>query len=172
MPQLQRLRLIAPAVLDFEVVNRAYFAATIADRGDEFFDQLPERFRAWLVQQQTGAAAYHVLVDDDGSILGRFNLTMAGDGSAELGYRVARRAAGRGIATATVRELCRLAATQYGLGRIRAATSLENAGFAAGAGQGRVPAVGPADPSDLGGSPGSGTSRCQQSDRGSAGNDS
>jgi ribosomal-protein-alanine N-acetyltransferase len=58
------------------------------------------------------------------------------------------------VATATVRELCRLAAARHGLRTLRAATSRENvasqkvltkAGF--------VPA-GPADPADLGGRPG------------------
>lgn len=45
---------------------------------------------------------------------------------ADLGYRVAQHAAGRGVATATVRELCRLAATRYGLDTLCAATSHEN----------------------------------------------
>lgn len=141
-------------MLEFEVVNRSYFAATIADRGDEFFDQLPERFQAWLVRQQTGIAAYHVLVDKGGSILGRFNLTMAGDRSAELGYRVAERAAGQGVATATVQDLCRLASTQYGLVRIQAATSLENVASQRVLIKAGFQLTGPADPSDLGGQPG------------------
>ena len=42
---------------------------------------------------------------------------------AELGYRVAQQAAGRGVATATVRELCRLAATRYRLHTLKAATT-------------------------------------------------
>jgi [ribosomal protein S5]-alanine N-acetyltransferase len=48
------------------------------------------------------------------------------DGTAELGYRVAQRVTGRGVATATVRELCLLAAAQYGLHMLRAATTREN----------------------------------------------
>ena len=39
MPELQRLRAgHAPAVLAFELANRVYFAASVSDRGDEFFD--------------------------------------------------------------------------------------------------------------------------------------
>jgi ribosomal-protein-alanine N-acetyltransferase len=39
VPELQRLRADhAPAVLAFELANRAYFATFISDRGDEFFD--------------------------------------------------------------------------------------------------------------------------------------
>jgi ribosomal-protein-alanine N-acetyltransferase len=88
------------------------------------------------------------------SVLGRFNLYRIEGQAAELGYRVAQHAAGRGVATATVRELCRLAAARHGLRMVRAAVSqqdvasrrvLDKAGF--------VP-VGPADPAHLGGKPG------------------
>jgi len=155
VPELQRLRADhAPAVLAFELANRAYFAASISDRGDEFYEQFTEQHNAMLAEQEAGACAFHVLVGDDGSILGRFNLFGIEAGTAELGYRVARHVAGRGVATAAVRDLCRVAAAQYGLRTLRAATSYGNvasqkvlikAGF--------VP-VGPADPAHLGGKPG------------------
>lgn len=48
------------------------------------------------------------------------------DGTAEVGYRVAHNGAGRGVATATVRELCRLVSARDGLGELRAATAREN----------------------------------------------
>ena len=152
MPELQRLRADhAATVLAFELANRAYFAAFISDRGDEFFDQFTERHNALLAEQEAGICAYYVLVGEDGSVLGRFNLYGIADGTAALGYRVAQHVAGRGVATAGVRELCQLAAAQYGLRTLRAETSHENvasqkvltkAGF--------VP-VGPAQP---GGRPG------------------
>jgi [ribosomal protein S5]-alanine N-acetyltransferase len=155
VPELQRLRADhAPAVLAFELANREYFAGFISDRGDEFFDQFTERHNAMLAEQEAGSCIYHVLVGDDGSVLGRFNLFEIKDGTADLGYRVGQHVAGRGVATATVREVCRLAAVQYGLHTLRAATSHQNvasqkvltkAGF--------VPA-GPADPADIGGKQG------------------
>jgi ribosomal-protein-alanine N-acetyltransferase len=155
VPTLQRLHPgHAPAVLAFELANRSYFAAFVSDRGDEFFDQFTERHTALLAEQEAGAGAYYVLVAEDGSVLGRFNLYAIKGGTAELGYRVAQRAAGRGLATATVRELCRLAAAPHGLRTLRAATSRENtasqkvlikAGF--------VP-VGAADPAHIGGKQG------------------
>jgi [ribosomal protein S5]-alanine N-acetyltransferase len=155
VPELQRLRADhGPAILAFERENRAYFAGFINDRGDEFFDQFAEQHRAMLAEQEAGAGIYYVLVDDDGSVLGRFNLFAVADGTANLGYRMAQRAAGRGVATATVRELCQLAGSEYGLRALRAATShanvasqkvLANAGFTA---------VGPADPADIGGKDG------------------
>jgi ribosomal-protein-alanine N-acetyltransferase len=127
VPELQRLRAgHAPAILAFELANRAYFAASISDRGDEFYERFTEQHNALLAEQEAGTCAFHVLVGDDGSILGRFNLVGIEDGTAELGYRVAQRVAGRGVATATVRELCQLAAEQYGLRMIRAATTRDN----------------------------------------------
>ena len=155
MPELQRLRPDhAAAVLSFELANRAYFATFISDRGDEFFEQFTERHKASLAEQEAGICAFHVLVGDDGSVLGRFNLYEIADGAADVGYRVAQHVAGRGVATATVRELCELAAAQYGLRTLRAVVTRDNvasqkvltkAGF--------VPA-GPADPAHIGGKQG------------------
>ena len=152
MPELQRLRAgHAPAVLAFELANRAYFAAFISDRGDEFFDQFTERHNALLAEQAAGICAYYVLVGEDGSVLGRFNLYGIADGTAALGYRVAQHVAGRGVATAGVRELCQLAVERHGLRALRAATSRQNvASQKVLAKAGFVP-VGPAGPADLGG---------------------
>lgn len=155
MPELKRLHAgDAPAVLAFELANRAYFAASVSDRGDEFFDQFTDRYSALLAEQEAGICAFYVLVAEDGSVLGRFNLYDLKDGAAVLGYRVAQHVAGRGVATATVRELCGPAVARHGLRTLRAATASDNvasqkvltkAGF--------VP-VGPADPADIGGKPG------------------
>jgi [ribosomal protein S5]-alanine N-acetyltransferase len=91
-----------------------------------------------LAEQEAGVGAFYLLVAEDGSVLGRFNLIFAKDGTAELGYRVAQDVAGRGVATATVRELCQLAAARHGLRTLKAATSLDNAASGEGTGQGRV----------------------------------
>ena len=51
--QLQRLRAgHAPAVLAFELANRAYFAAFVSDRGDAFYHQFTERHNALLARCQ------------------------------------------------------------------------------------------------------------------------
>jgi ribosomal-protein-alanine N-acetyltransferase len=155
VPELQRLHARhAPAVLDFELVNRAYFAAFISDRGDEFFGQFAERYSALLADQEAGIGAFYVLVAEDGSVLGRFNLIFAGNGTAELGYRVAQHVAGRGVATATVRELCRVAAERHRLRTLRAATSRENAASQKVLAKAGFVPVGAADPSHLGGKKG------------------
>ena len=115
-----------PAVLVFERENRTYFADFISDRGDDFYEEFAERYRALLAEQATGACAFHVLVDEGEKIVGRFNLYDLVDGTAEVGYRVGRRAAGRGVATSALRDLCRIAREQYGLRTLTAATSNEN----------------------------------------------
>jgi ribosomal-protein-alanine N-acetyltransferase len=155
MPDLQRLHADhAPMVLAFEVANRAYFATFISDRGDEFFERFTDVYTASLAEQEAGICALYVLVDDDGAILGRFNLFAIEDHTADLGYRVAQHVTGRGVATATVRQLCRLAATEHGLRTLRAATSHQNAASQRVLTKAGFVPVGPADPSHLGGKPG------------------
>lgn len=128
MPELQLLRPDhAPALLAFERENRAYFAASVPDRGDAYFARFDERHRALLAEQEAGVCRFHVLVGTDGDVLGRVNLMDLADGGAELGYRIAERAAGRGLATRAVRKLCDLAVGRYGLTVLRAATTLDNA---------------------------------------------
>jgi ribosomal-protein-alanine N-acetyltransferase len=136
------------------LANRAYFVASVSDRGDEFYDQFTERHSALLAEQEAGICAFYVLVAEDGSVLGRFNLYHLEDGTAKLGYRVAQHVAGRGVATATVRELCRLAAARHGLRTLRAATARENAASQKVLTKAGFVPAGPADPADLGGKPG------------------
>lgn len=73
-------------------------------------------------------AHFHLVVDDSGAVLARVNLVDVARGSADLGYRVAERAARQGLATAAVREMCALAAGTYGLSTLRAVTTVGNTG--------------------------------------------
>jgi len=155
MPELERLHAgHAPAVLAFELANRAYFAASIPDRGDDYFDHFTDLYNARLAEQEAGICAFYVLVAEDGSVLGRFNLVDIEDHAAEVGYRLAQQVAGHGVATATVRELCRLAAAQHGLRTLRAATTHENAASQKVLTKAGFVPVGPADPAHIGGKPG------------------
>ena len=116
----------APALLRFEQENREYFARWVPDRGDDYFTGFAERHAAPLADQAAGLLRFHVLVDDDGSVLGRFNLVDIAGGGAELGYRVAERATGRGLAKQGVRRVCELARTEYGLRRLIASAAVGN----------------------------------------------
>ena len=127
MPDFQLLGLDhAPAVLAFERENRAYFAASVPDRGDEFFAEFDTLYAQLLARQAAGTDYLHVLVTERGEVVGRVNLTEVANGSAELGYRIARKAAGQGLATAAVRKVRELAATEYGLSRLRARVTQDN----------------------------------------------
>src|SRR3954463_11226114 len=155
MPELKRLHAgHAPAVLAFELANRAYFAASISDRGDEYFDRFADRHKALLAEQEAGNGAFYVLVAEDGSVLGRFNLYGFEEGTATVGYRGAQHVADRGVATAIVRELCRLASVRHGLRTLLAATACDNAASQRVLIKAGFVPVGPADPADLGGKPG------------------
>jgi ribosomal-protein-alanine N-acetyltransferase len=128
MPELQLLRADhAPALLAFEQENRAYFAASIPDRGDDYFAHFDQRHRELLAAQAEGTDFFHVLVEEDGSIVGRVNLLEAADDSAELGFRIAEKAAGQGLATTAARQVAALAAAEYGLRELRARAKVENA---------------------------------------------
>lgn len=96
------------------------------DRGDDYFAGFAARHAELLAEQAAGRHHLHVLVDD-GAVLARFNLVDVADRSAELGYRVAERATGRGVATDGVRRTCNLARDEYGLHRLVASATLENA---------------------------------------------
>jgi ribosomal-protein-alanine N-acetyltransferase len=127
MPDLQLVRLDhVPALLAFERENRAYFAASIPDRGDEFFAEFDTQFAQLLERQAAGTDYFHLLVAVGGEVVGRVNLAEVAGGSAELGYRIAQKAAGQGLATAAVRKVRELAATEYGLSRLRARVTLDN----------------------------------------------
>ena len=156
MPELKQLDAgHAQAVLAFELANRAYFAASVSDRGDDFFDRFTDRYSALLAEQEAGVCAFYLLVAEDGSVLGRFNLVRIEDHTAELGYRVAEHVAGRGVATETVRELCQLAAARHGLRTLRAAAAHENAASQKVLTKAGFVLAGPADLADLGGKQGS-----------------
>lgn len=129
MPALELLRIDhAAALLSFEQENRAYFAAWIPDRGDEFFRHFDEEHARLLARQAAGTDYFHVLVGDGGEVLGRVNLVEITDGCAELGFRIAEKVTGRGMATAAVHQLCALARTEYGLVRLRARAAHANHG--------------------------------------------
>jgi [ribosomal protein S5]-alanine N-acetyltransferase len=125
--ELRRLRAEhEQALLAFERENREYFAASVPDRGDSYFAEFSNEIRQLLAWQAEGTAYFHVLTEPGGAIVGRINLTGVDDGSAELGYRIAECAAGRGLATAAVLQICELAASEYGLRVLHADARVEN----------------------------------------------
>src|SRR2546429_7317059 len=126
MPVLQLLRLDhAPALLAFERENRAYFAASVPDRVNEFFAEFDTRYAQLLAWQAAGMDYLHLLVAEGSEVVGRVNLTEVADGTAELGYRVAQKAAGQGQSTAAVGQGRWIAPPEDRLIRVHARVTLQ-----------------------------------------------
>jgi ribosomal-protein-alanine N-acetyltransferase len=113
-------------LLRFELENRAYFAESISDRGDDFFEKFAERHRELLAEQEAGACAFYLLVAEDEQVVGRFNLYDLVDGTANVGYRVGQTFSGSGVATSGLIELCHIARHEHALRALSATTSDEN----------------------------------------------
>jgi ribosomal-protein-alanine N-acetyltransferase len=113
-------------LLQFELENRTYFAKSISDRGDHYFEMFSERHLELLAEQEAGESAYYVLVDDNEAVVGRFNLYELRDGAANVGYRVGQRFSGRGVATTGLRKLCQIAREEHALRTLSATTSDDN----------------------------------------------
>lgn len=118
-------------LLRFELDERDHFGRWIPDRGEAYYElsaveQSLRNAREWW---DAGSDRLHVVADEHGRLLGRVNLVHIADGDAEIGYRLARAATGRGIATAAVLDVLDLA-RGLGLTRVRAGTSTENAASA------------------------------------------
>ncbi len=129
MPVIERLRPHhAAAVLAFERENRAYFAASVPDRGEDYFTEFRQRFDDLLAEQEAGVCHFHVVVGDHGAVLGRVNLVDVADGAAELGFRIAEKATGHGLVTTAVTRMCTIAAHDYGLHTLHASAATDNAG--------------------------------------------
>lgn len=113
-------------VLQFELENRAYFAQSINDRGDDYFKQFAARHRELMAEQEAGVSAYYVLLDDVEEHVGRFNLYDVTDGTANVGYRVGEQFSGSGVATSGLIELCQIAHRDHALRKLSAVVSDTN----------------------------------------------
>ncbi|MTV25081.1 GNAT family N-acetyltransferase [Nitriliruptoraceae bacterium ZYF776] len=117
----------ADDLLRFELAERAWFRRSIPDRGDDYYTR--EAVEASLASARTwweaGTDRLHVLRDEAGEVVARANLVDIEAGTASLGYRVAERRTGRGVATAAVAVLLERA-PGYGVDRVCATTSTDN----------------------------------------------
>ncbi|WP_432548297.1 GNAT family N-acetyltransferase [Kineococcus sp. SYSU DK004] len=84
---------------------------------------------AALDEHARGTCLPHVVLDDDGTVVGRATLSGIVRGplqSGSLGYWIAERAGGRGAATAAVARVTRIAFEELGLHRVQAETLVDN----------------------------------------------
>lgn len=112
-------------LLAFETENREFFAASVGDRGDEYFASFPQRHARLVAENRDGTSMLFVARDGVGRVVGRVNIGDIHDGRGDMGYRIARSACGRGVATSAVR-LALEAAAARGVTRVTAATTPDN----------------------------------------------
>ena len=110
----------------FERANRDFFAAQVGDRGHDFFSRFDERLAVLVQENLAGASLFFVMVDADGEVLGRVNISDIDQPAlTELGFRVAENAQGRGLASRGVTTALDIAATR-GVRSVMARVSTEN----------------------------------------------
>lgn len=141
MPDLDRLQLHPPAssdlpaLLAFELENRAYFENWVTARAPSYYH--PEAIAAAIEQAQRERQqdlAYQYLAKLDGQIIGRVNLTAVTRpyfNKATLGYRIGERFGGRGYATRVVALLLEEAFGTLELWRLEATARPQNLGSVA-----------------------------------------
>ncbi len=120
----------APALTEAYIRNRDHLRRWEPRRSESFYTLKvqTEMLEALLAKQARGDATAWVLADGD-RVVGRMTLNDTVRGpflSTNLGYWIDGELNGRGLATAAVREVCRIADEDLGLHRIAAGTLLDN----------------------------------------------
>ncbi|KQQ33535.1 hypothetical protein ASF61_10695 [Duganella sp. Leaf126] len=131
----------APALLAFELANRAWFAQHVAVRPASFYSRqgVAAHITDYLDLHRQGTLLPCVLVDaadavdamaGGGAIVDRANLRHIDRAAAtgEVGYRIAHAAAGRGLGSLALRHLLHAARHDYQLRTVDAWITDENPG--------------------------------------------
>lgn len=121
----------APVLAELQRVNRAFLAPFEPARSDEYFTEAGQRaaIEKALTEYQQGRNLPQVILDDGAGIVGRITLNGIVRGaflSCSVGYWVSQSVTSRGVATAALREVIRVAFGELGLHRIQAETLLDN----------------------------------------------
>jgi [ribosomal protein S5]-alanine N-acetyltransferase len=120
----------ADALADAYVRNREHLAPWEPERPEEFYTAEWHRERLWaqVLENSSGRALYTVL-ESDGRIVGRLNLTDVVHGAFEnghLGYWIDAGLTGRGLMTRAVEAMVAHSRDGLGLHRLQAATLPHN----------------------------------------------
>lgn len=123
----------APVLAELLRANRDFLTPWQPTRSDEFYTVAGQRaeIERVLESHERGSVLPHVIVDGSGRAVGRITLSSVIRGafqSCSVGYWVSAADNGRGIATAAVREIVKIAFGDLGLHRVQAETLPENVG--------------------------------------------
>ena len=121
----------AAALLEIAREDADFFAPWEPLHDDQWLTEAVQRavVREKLEQHRLGLTVPHVVLDDDGAVIGRITLNNVVRGafqSCSVGYFVRSAANGRGHATSAVRQIVALAFGELGLHRVEAGTLLHN----------------------------------------------
>jgi ribosomal-protein-alanine N-acetyltransferase len=133
-----RIRTLQPIdaepLLKFELENCQWFERHIDARSPAFYslEGVTEHIASYLAGLDNGTWHPLVIEDSEGQIVGRANLKdiNVSERSAEVGYRIAERACGQGLATLAVRRLIQEARSHWNLTRLVANVYAGNIGSA------------------------------------------
>jgi ribosomal-protein-alanine N-acetyltransferase len=120
------------ALLAFEIDNREWFESHIDARDPSFYSLqgVADHIEGYLSDFAGGAWHPFVIEDSSANIVGRANLKSIDSPtrSAEVGYRVGRRACGQGLATLALKHLIQEARMRWELTQLVAYVYKENVG--------------------------------------------
>jgi [ribosomal protein S5]-alanine N-acetyltransferase len=121
----------APVLAKLVQANRDFLAPWDPVRGEDYYTEGGQRAEilSSLSQHAQGLKLPHVILAESGAVAGRINLNTIVRGafqSASLGYWVAAADNGRGLATAAVRDMVRVAFGELSLHRVEAGTLVHN----------------------------------------------
>ncbi|MCX5378101.1 GNAT family N-acetyltransferase [Streptomyces sp. NBC_00091] len=112
--------------------NRAYMAPYEPDRDEEFYTEAGQRARieGLLGERDAGRLVPYLLAEQaTGEPVGAINLgsiVLGPFASGGVGYWIAQDWHGKGLATAALEEVCRVARDDLGLHRVEAGTLVDN----------------------------------------------
>jgi len=121
----------APLLADALRRSRDFLAPWEPIRSDDYFTADSQRavIRVALEQHEQGTCVPQVILDENGRVVGRITLNGIVRGafqSCSVGYWVGASDNGRGLATAALRDLVRIAFEDQGLHRVQAESLLHN----------------------------------------------
>lgn len=120
------------ALLSFELENRAWFESHIDAREPSFYSArgVSNHIESYLSEYAAGTWHPFVVESADGQIIGRANLKNIDSEmrTGEVGYRVARQAAGQGVATLALTHLIQVARLRWKLEQLIARVYSGNVG--------------------------------------------
>lgn len=115
------------ALLKFELDNKDWFERFVPPRSAAYFTLSGlQNIVAELIAEQQENKCFMGLAYEGNEIIGRANLHSVSGGEAQLGYRVAKAAVGKGVATKMVQDLLCVAQYPLGISVITACTTPNN----------------------------------------------